>query len=79
MTECVAFSMDENDRLNLKFLLECSEETLKDWYEKTTEDDHKYASALMTCASWELLDDIDTVTEALEYLTKYRSNNEPRT
>lgn len=39
--------MNENDLSNLIFLLEASEETLMDWWENTTEDDHDYAKELL--------------------------------
>lgn len=39
--------MTQNDILNLVFLLEASEETILDWWSKTSEDDHKYASELL--------------------------------
>lgn len=39
--------MTQNDILNLVFLLEASEETILDWWSKTSEDDHNYASELL--------------------------------
>lgn len=39
--------MDENDLVNLIFLLEASQETILDWWENTSEDDHKYAMELL--------------------------------
>jgi hypothetical protein len=63
--------MDHNDRMNLKFLMEATEETLKDWYKVTSEDDHKYASSLLTVASWEMLDLYMETDIAEFYLRKY--------
>lgn len=39
--------MTQNDVLNLIFILQASEETILDWWSKTSEDDHKYASELL--------------------------------
>jgi beta-xylosidase len=46
--------MNEYDRGNLNFLLGCDPETLLDWYNNVSEDDHKYASELMAQYSTEL-------------------------
>lgn len=46
--------MNEHDRENLQFLLNADEETLQDWYSKVDEDDHEYASEIMTMYSEEL-------------------------
>lgn len=58
--------------MNLQFLLNASEEVLKDWYNVVDEDDHKYASSLMTLASWEIVDLCDETAVAEQYLRKYR-------
>jgi hypothetical protein len=39
------------DLANLIFLLEASNETLMDWWENTTEDDHDYAKELLNTYS----------------------------
>ena len=39
--------MTEHDRDNLNFLLKCSEESLRDWYEQASEDDRAYANELL--------------------------------
>lgn len=64
--------MNDNDRENLQFLLDAGENILRDWYMKVDEDDRKYASALLTCYSWELLDDVKEHSQASEYLSKFR-------
>lgn len=64
--------MDENDRMNLEFLLNANEDTLKQWYLIVDEDDHKYASSLLTIASWEMIDLCDDTNIAEQYLKKYR-------
>lgn len=46
--------MTRDDWDNLQFLLNASEETLCDWYEKMDEDDHEYASDLLALYSEEL-------------------------
>lgn len=65
--------MNENDRLNLQFLLNCSEEVFRDWYLSVDDDDHKYANSLMTIASWEMIDLIMDTSIAENYLRKYRT------
>ena len=64
--------MDENDRMNLRFLLDASEEVLKHWYLFVDEDDHKYAASLLTIASWEMIDLCNDTDMAEQYLRKYR-------
>lgn len=66
--------MNDNDRENLQFLLDAGEAILKEWYEKVDEDDRLYASALLTCYSWELLDEVKDCTLACSYLSKYRQS-----
>lgn len=39
--------MNSHDMENIKFLLNADEETIKDWYSKTTDDDHEYAFEIM--------------------------------
>jgi hypothetical protein len=46
--------MNNYDRENLKFLLNVSPETLFDWYNNVSEDDHIYASELINQYSEEL-------------------------
>jgi hypothetical protein len=64
--------MDENDRMNLKFLLDASEEIIKHWYLSVDEDDHTYASSLLTLAYLELTDDCKDTDITEQYLRKYR-------
>lgn len=64
--------MDENDRMNLQFLLDASEEILKHWYLVVDEHDRKYASSLLTIASWEMTDLCNDTNIAEEYLRKYK-------
>lgn len=64
--------MDENDRMNLQFLLAASEEIIKHWYLVVDEDDHKYASSLLTIASWEMTDMCNDTNIAEDYLRKYK-------
>lgn len=64
--------MGENDRMNLRFLLDASEEVLKEWYLAVDDDDHKYASSLLTVASWEMIDLCIDTGIAEKYLRKYR-------
>jgi hypothetical protein len=63
--------MDHNDKMNLKFLMEASEDVLREWYKVTSEDDHKYASSLLTVASWEMLDSYMKTDVAEIYLRKH--------
>lgn len=39
--------MSENDIINLIFILSASPETILDWWNKVSEDDHKYATELL--------------------------------
>lgn len=39
--------MNEHDRDNLNFLLKCSEEGLREWFEQASEDDRQYANELL--------------------------------
>lgn len=57
--------------MNLRFLLDASEEVLKHWYLFVDEDDHKYAASLLTIASWEMIDECNDTNIAEEYLRKY--------
>lgn len=45
---CSERKMNSHDLLNVKFLLGASEETMKDWYAKTSEDDREYAHEILT-------------------------------
>ena len=71
--------MNDYDRDNLNFLLNASPETLEDWYEKMDEDDHEYASELLSAYGEELkvrnalaVDDVSTTNDAENLLRKYR-------
>lgn len=46
--------MDEHDRKNLKFLLNASDEVMRDWYQHVSEDDRQYAAELLQAYSEEL-------------------------
>lgn len=48
--------MTSHDYQNLRFLLDSSPEQLHEWYKTVSEDDIKYASALLTIAQLELID-----------------------
>lgn len=74
--------MTDYDRKNLKFLLSCDPATLLDWYNTVDEEDHEYASELLTQYSEELklrekfslveavnLDNL--VPDAQQYLKKF--------
>lgn len=74
--------MNEHDRENLQFLLNAGEETLRDWYSKVDEDDHEYASEIMTMYSEELaiksrfyaVEEVDLtglIPDAESYLKKF--------
>jgi len=63
--------MDINDRMNLNFLLNSSDDVLKDWYSKVDEDDHKYAESLLTIASLEFIDEYMGTKDAEIVLAKY--------
>lgn len=39
--------MDQYDRANLKFLLSCDSQQLREWYNKVSDEDLRYASSLM--------------------------------
>lgn len=39
--------MTEHDRDNLDFLLKCSDEGFKEWFEQASDDDKLYASELL--------------------------------
>ena len=57
--------------MNLRFLLDATEEILKQWYLVVDEDDHKYASSLLTIASWEMIDECNNTDIAEPYLRKF--------
>lgn len=77
--------MNNNDKENLQFLLSASEETIRDWYTKTTEEDHDYAMELLRSYSQELRNEISArieiqletsnFKEADAVLTKFRKNS----
>ena len=46
--------MNERDRDNLEFLLSASPETIKDWFQQVSEDDHYYAEEIMNLYEQEL-------------------------
>jgi hypothetical protein len=48
--------MTDHDYSNLQFLLNSDIATLQQWYSKATEDDIKYAEALIEVARLDILD-----------------------
>ena len=75
--------MNKHDLENIKFLLSADEATMRDWYSKTTVDDHEYAFEIMQQYHQEMkmklallkLSDptnIDDISLASEELAKYR-------
>jgi len=71
--------MNDYDRSNLDFLLTISAATLKDWYNKMSNDDIEYANDIMAQYSAELDvksalldDDVDDISIASDLLKKYR-------
>lgn len=40
-------NMDQFDQANLKFLLNCNSQQLREWYNTVSDDDLRYASELM--------------------------------
>lgn len=48
------FITNEYDRENLKFLINASNETIKEWYKTCTDDDIAYAQELMNAFALEL-------------------------
>lgn len=67
------FINNEVDRNNLNFLINASQETIKDWYRTCTVDDVNYARELMDAYALEVREmalEIRTECE-LELMTKY--------
>lgn len=64
--------MDENDRVNLEFLLNASEDTLRDWYQKIDDEDKLYAASLLELASLEFLDMCEDTDISESILRKFR-------
>jgi len=50
------FINNDKDRKNLFFIIQASEETIKDWYKTCTDDDLAYAQELMNAFALELQD-----------------------
>ncbi len=48
------FITNEDDRENLRFLINASNETIKEWYKTCTDDDIEYAQELMNAFALEL-------------------------
>lgn len=46
--------MNFHDRQNLNFLLNASEETIREWYHAASEDDREYASELLAAYAQEI-------------------------
>lgn len=65
--------MDENDMDNLRFLLNASEATIKEWYITVSDDDHQYASELLEWYAGELRN------QSADLLTDSRLASEPWT
>ena len=73
--------MNDHDKENLNFILNASNETLKDWYKTLDPDDIGYAQELLTTAALEvdmriieLHDNMIDVSDANAVLNKYRLN-----
>lgn len=69
--------MNPNDKNNLDFLLNSSQESISVWYDQASEDDIQYAVELMNRAALEfelLTDPVPQVdlTEANAVLAKFR-------
>lgn len=77
--------MNDYDKSNLNFLLNASDEILLDWYNTVGEDDHEYASELLSQYKEELaikqrfynVEDFDLPEECMlpdakKYLSKFR-------
>jgi len=72
--------MNQYDRDNLQFLLSADSETIKEWYSKTSHDDHAYAKHLLDTYQEELRvklslitdGEISDTTEATDYLRKFQ-------
>jgi hypothetical protein len=72
-------TMNDHDRSNLQFLLNASEDVLKDWYDSVDEDDHEYASELLARYGEELklrttfitCETVDSIDDAQQYLKKF--------
>lgn len=74
--------MNADDLENVYFLLNATEDVLRDWYKKTSQDDHKYAVEILKQYGKEIalklsLLQMDTnpiisLEEANEHLSSYR-------
>jgi hypothetical protein len=68
--------MNKHDKDNLRFLLCSSNETITDWFHKTSEDDILYAMELLNTAQVEmsmqlLNDEVKDLTDANNALKKF--------
>ena len=70
--------MNDWDKNNLQFILSLNEDEFSDWYECLDDDDVAYAMELLQTARTEvnmqlasLHDEIDDVTDAKTFLTKF--------
>lgn len=70
--------MNEYDYNNLQFLLNATEDTLRQWFEVVSEDDKEYAMELLQTAQGEILyfrmqyeEDVSDLTEARNVLSKF--------
>lgn len=61
--------MNQNDRNNLEFLLNASEDVLRDWYDSVSEDDHVYAHELLNAYMAEIQESSLSVKIEAELLT----------
>jgi hypothetical protein len=71
--------MNSQDRENLNFLLSASKETLQDWYNSVSEDDHAYAGELLAAYCEELKvrasmvsDEVESLDQAENFLKRFR-------
>lgn len=54
--QCIPDDMSENDKHNLRFLLNVNDVVLTDWFNSVDEDDVNYAMELLALAKLELID-----------------------
>ena len=69
--------MTPNERANLKFLLNASEDIIRDWYASVDAADHEYAMEIMAAYSAELRErDIEFQIEKLVEESDWRESAE---
>lgn len=63
--------MDDNDRENVKFLLEISPDNFIAWSKEVDLEDLRYAHSLISVTIAECIDDVADLTAANSYLKKF--------